>query len=155
MLAIFWVYGLENFCDDIEFMLKRKVTMFWRLSWAIVTPGIMIIIFVYYMVNLEAPSYSGWAFPTGYLVFGWILFAVGLLQVPLWISWFMIRKRDLSIIDGFKEGTTPTINWGPKNSKDHKSWMAYKVEVKKRRAEEVTSNSLTYWQQKIRMLKGN
>ena len=47
LVGIFWIYGIENFCWDLEFMLKRPVTPFWRLSWFILTPAIMITILIY------------------------------------------------------------------------------------------------------------
>lgn len=56
--GIIWVYGLRNFCLNMEFMLERKVTNYWRITWAIVTPVMMLIIFVYYMVKLEHPKYG-------------------------------------------------------------------------------------------------
>lgn len=31
--AVSWVYGLSNFCNDIEFMLNRKVGWYWRVCW--------------------------------------------------------------------------------------------------------------------------
>lgn len=56
--GIFWIYGLRNFCMDLEFMLGRKVTPFWRITWTIVTPVMMLVIFIYSMVKLESPQYA-------------------------------------------------------------------------------------------------
>jgi solute carrier family 6 (neurotransmitter transporter, glycine) member 5/9 len=63
VVGIFWIYGLENFCLDLEFMTKRKVTAFWRIAWTTVTPGLMIIIFIYTMVKLENPRYMDKEYP--------------------------------------------------------------------------------------------
>lgn len=55
LVGIFWIYGVENFCWDIEFMLNRKVTAFWRISWFLITPLMMIAIFLYSMGKYENP----------------------------------------------------------------------------------------------------
>ena len=47
MIGIFWIYGLENFCHDIEYMSKRHVTVYWRLCWNVITPIFMIVVFIY------------------------------------------------------------------------------------------------------------
>jgi solute carrier family 6 (neurotransmitter transporter, glycine) member 5/9 len=39
IMVIFWIYGLQNFCDDVEFMSKKKISMYWRINWAVLTPG--------------------------------------------------------------------------------------------------------------------
>lgn len=53
LTGIVWIYGLENFCWDLEFMLNRKVTAFWRITWFLVTPIMMISIFLYSMVTYK------------------------------------------------------------------------------------------------------
>lgn len=45
-------------------MTKRNVTMFWRTNWTFLTPIFMGLIFIYYLVKLESPTYSGWEYPT-------------------------------------------------------------------------------------------
>lgn len=61
--GIFWIYGLENCCWDIEFMTGRKTSLYWRLCWAFVTPVLMAIIFIYSMATIKPLQYSGWDYP--------------------------------------------------------------------------------------------
>lgn len=63
MIGIAWIYGLENFCEDVEFMTDRKVTVYWRLCWAFFTPMLMLIIFIYSMITVQPISYSGSFYP--------------------------------------------------------------------------------------------
>ncbi|KAF3425479.1 hypothetical protein E2986_01163, partial [Frieseomelitta varia] len=42
--GIFWVYGLENFLDDVEYMLKKRPSAYWRVCWAIVVPLLLAMI---------------------------------------------------------------------------------------------------------------
>lgn len=36
--------GIRNLLDDVEFMLDRKTSVYWKTCWAVVTPLILIVI---------------------------------------------------------------------------------------------------------------
>ncbi|KAG5669724.1 hypothetical protein PVAND_000019 [Polypedilum vanderplanki] len=133
IVGIFWVYGIENFCWDVEFMLNRKVTKFWRFSWFIVTPVLLIIIFIYFLIKTENPTYGAREYPVTVLATGWIIFGVGMFQILLWISWSIIR--DPNKCEAFKSLFRQNSEWGPKSPKVFKEWKTYKSErLEKRRA---------------------
>lgn len=48
------ITGLENICLDIEFMSNRKTSIYWRFCWGFITPAMMIIVFIYALVTVEA-----------------------------------------------------------------------------------------------------
>lgn len=50
-IGVCWVYGLENLCNDIEFMLQRKTGPYWRLCWAFIIPVGLSINLIYYLWN--------------------------------------------------------------------------------------------------------
>jgi solute carrier family 6 (neurotransmitter transporter, glycine) member 5/9 len=145
LIGIFWVYGLEQFCWDVEFMLNRKVTPFWRISWFVVTPVLMIFIFCYTMAKLENPTFSGKEYPMSALVVGWTIFVVGVAQLLLWAVWIGTREE-------FGEGKSeskvkllfkPDPTWGPKSSKLRKEWISYKQEmIEKRRVQSASHSKL-------------
>lgn len=64
MVVVMWWYGLNNFCMDIEFMLKRKVGIYWRICWGLLTPVLLIIIFAYFLITLTKLQYAGHDYPT-------------------------------------------------------------------------------------------
>ena len=63
IITVFWIYGLTNFINDVEFMLGRKPWFYWRLCWAIITPILMIVILVCTIATYESPTYDGVPFP--------------------------------------------------------------------------------------------
>lgn len=130
LTGIIWVYGLENFCWDVEFMLKRRVSRFWRISWFIVTPVLMIVIFVYSMAKLENPTYIEKPYPTSSLIAGWAIFSVGIAQILIWAIWIASRENFPENKSSSKVSSLFKLNpeWGPKSPKMHKEWMAYKVD---------------------------
>lgn len=56
---LFLFTGLENICLDIEYMLGMKSSFYWRICWAIVTPVIMIVVFLYALITTEALVFGG------------------------------------------------------------------------------------------------
>ncbi|OXA55703.1 Sodium-dependent nutrient amino acid transporter 1 [Folsomia candida] len=56
--AVAWVYGLNSFCKDIEFMLKIKVGWYWKICWGFLIPVGLFVIFVYAMATQERMVYG-------------------------------------------------------------------------------------------------
>lgn len=61
--AIFWIYGIENLSIDLQFMIRKTVSFYWRFTWVILTPIFMLIIFIYYLVLLENPKHGKGEYP--------------------------------------------------------------------------------------------
>jgi len=64
VIGIAWIYGLSNFCHDVEFMLKVKIGWYWRLCWGFIVPISLISIFVYTFINYSTLTHNGHDFPT-------------------------------------------------------------------------------------------
>lgn len=62
LLTVSWIYGVDRFCKDIEFMLGRKTGIYWRISWGLITPAIMIAIFVYFIATWKSITYQGYEY---------------------------------------------------------------------------------------------
>jgi solute carrier family 6 (neurotransmitter transporter, glycine) member 5/9 len=65
LVTVSWIYGVDRFCADIEFMLKRKTGIYWRSCWLIFTPFIMISVFVYFVWTWKSIDYNGNEYSTG------------------------------------------------------------------------------------------
>uniref|UniRef100_T1GN94 Sodium-dependent nutrient amino acid transporter 1 n=1 Tax=Megaselia scalaris TaxID=36166 RepID=T1GN94_MEGSC len=122
MVGIFWVYGLQSFCDDMEFMINRKVTVYWRVCWTLITPGLMAIMFLYSIISLERIQYSGWEYPDSAIVAGWLIFVIGLIQFPLWTIWVITHNNNKTVLQLLK----PTEEWGPVDSDLRANWKLFK-----------------------------
>lgn len=133
LIGVFWIYGLENFCLDLEFMTGRRVTLYWRFCWGFLTPVFMIVIFLYSMVNLESPKYSNLDFPPSAIAAGWVLFTVGFIQFPLWAIWLLVRNSNLPLWESIKYSFKPTKLWGPKDDKTKTDWIKFKEEANENR----------------------
>ncbi|XP_034090918.1 sodium-dependent neutral amino acid transporter B(0)AT1-like [Gymnodraco acuticeps] len=51
MTAVAYLYGMDRFNKDIEFMIGHKPNIFWQAAWRVVSPLIVLVIFVFYFVT--------------------------------------------------------------------------------------------------------
>ncbi|XP_011635872.1 sodium-dependent nutrient amino acid transporter 1-like [Pogonomyrmex barbatus] len=128
MAGVIWVYGLENFLEDLEFMLDRKPSIYWRICWFIVTPLLLITIFVYTVATLSPLTYGGVSLPESAHVAGWTILCLGVLQIPLWMLIAMWKNRELSFVQMLKKAFTPASEWGPREVQQCKDWKIFKEE---------------------------
>lgn len=64
LLSVSWIYGVDRFCKDIEFMLGRKTGMYWRICWGVITPFMMILILVYFIMTWKPLTYRDYEYQT-------------------------------------------------------------------------------------------
>ena len=148
IIGFFWIYGLENFCWDVEFMLKRHVTVFWRVSWFITVPSFMLIIFGMLFHRFEVPKIGNDSLPQEYLIAGWLIFGVGMAQIILWAVWTAQKKSS------WKSLFQPNPKWGPKSPIIRREWLAFKEDKLNKRIAMAQANNHSWLQQKVWILLG-
>ena len=134
LLTVSWIYGVERFCDDIEFMLNRKTGIYWRVCWKFITPLIMVAIFINFCWTWKPIEYQGYQYPQTmhgcrrselfYLNFvyflsfsalGWCISMLCLLQLPIWAFYEILKQKKDSWSKGIFEAFKPNSQWGPKD----------------------------------------
>ncbi|XP_014476457.1 PREDICTED: sodium-dependent nutrient amino acid transporter 1-like [Dinoponera quadriceps] len=123
IVSIFWVYGLPSFLNDMEFMLGKRLNIYWRLCWVLITPLLMIVILIYTIVTYESPKYDDQRFPDYAYGMGWFLLALGTFPIAFWICKKTIANRSSSLIESVKSAFRPAEGkWGPKDPKTRHEW---------------------------------
>ncbi|XP_076005964.1 sodium-dependent neutral amino acid transporter B(0)AT1-like [Genypterus blacodes] len=51
MISVAYIYGIDRFNDDIEFMIGHKPNIFWQVTWRVVSPLIVFVIFIFYFIT--------------------------------------------------------------------------------------------------------
>ncbi|KAJ4442663.1 hypothetical protein ANN_04252 [Periplaneta americana] len=151
IVGVSWIYGLENFCNDLEFMVGRKVSPYWRICWGIITPVLMIVILVYSIASMQPLTYNKLFFPASATGAGWVLFAFGVIQFPIWAFIVMLKRKDESLFEMIKSAFKPSELWRPNNSKIYEDWKAFK-EARRRELEQI-SGFESMWQKFLRIDK--
>jgi len=152
IVGLAWVYGVNNLCDDVEFMLERKTGIYWRICWGFVTPVLMIVILLYSLVTMQPETYNDEPFPAGAYAGGWVLFAIGVGQLPLWILVVMHKKKGGSLLETIKSSFQCSELWRPQSNALYKEWKDFKE--RKRMEREVILCDESLWQKIVRTLTG-
>ncbi|XP_030370830.1 sodium-dependent nutrient amino acid transporter 1 isoform X2 [Scaptodrosophila lebanonensis] len=114
LLAVSWIYGLRRFCADIKFMMGIETGWYWRLCWAYITPGLMTAVLLYMLVDMTELTYKGVAYPRLAHGIGWTLATFGLLQIPGWALYAIIKQRKTHTFwQKVRDACRPDNNWGP------------------------------------------
>ncbi|XP_035285424.1 sodium-dependent neutral amino acid transporter B(0)AT1-like [Anguilla anguilla] len=108
MVGVVYLYGIDRFNRDIEFMIGHKPNIFWQATWRVISPLIMLVIFLFYFVTkvsaeltynvwdpnfenfptLETLTYPSWVYTIIFLLAG-----VPSILIPLAALYKFIRAR--------------------------------------------------------------
>ncbi|KAK4287499.1 hypothetical protein Pmani_039431, partial [Petrolisthes manimaculis] len=94
-ISISYVYGLKRFASDVELMCGSRPSLYWLVCWKVVSPLLMIIILVAYVVKMvtEGSVYLAWDSDAGVSRdLQWPMWAlvVALLLVLIPLIWIII-----------------------------------------------------------------
>uniref|UniRef100_H3A1D8 Transporter n=1 Tax=Latimeria chalumnae TaxID=7897 RepID=H3A1D8_LATCH len=108
MVSVGYIYGIDRFNKDIEFMIGHKPNIFWQVTWRVISPLIMLVIFLFYFVVkvnekllyiVWNPEYSKFPkseekpYPDWVYVIVVILAGVPSLAIPCTAIFMFIRNR--------------------------------------------------------------
>ncbi|XP_065484194.1 sodium-dependent neutral amino acid transporter B(0)AT1 [Caloenas nicobarica] len=107
MFSVVYIYGIGRFNKDIEFMIGHKPNIFWQITWRVISPLIMLVIFFFYFVvtvskellySIWDPSYEDFPktekaeYPSWVYAIIVILAGVPSLAIPVFAIYRAIRN---------------------------------------------------------------
>ncbi|XP_049458258.1 sodium-dependent neutral amino acid transporter B(0)AT1-like isoform X1 [Epinephelus fuscoguttatus] len=108
MIAVVYIYGIDRFNEDIKFMVGHKPSILWQISWRFISPLIVLVILVFYLVtqvqeeltylvwdptSAEFPSLASVTYPSWIYVIIFLLAGVPSLAVPVYALCRLIFVR--------------------------------------------------------------
>ncbi|XP_041665108.1 sodium-dependent neutral amino acid transporter B(0)AT1-like [Cheilinus undulatus] len=99
MIAVVYIYGIDRFNEDIKFMIGSKPSIFWQVSWRFVSPLVVLVILVFYLVtqgqeeltylvwdpkSAKFPSLASVSYPSWINVVIFVLAGIPSLAVPVY-----------------------------------------------------------------------
>ncbi|XP_062561322.1 sodium-dependent nutrient amino acid transporter 1-like isoform X2 [Armigeres subalbatus] len=125
LITIGWIYGVDRLCKDVEFMLGTRPSLYWRLCWKWFTPLLMAAILIYNLVSLEPLTYQGYVYPNIAYDIGWLIAAVGLLQLPIWGTIAVLKQDGKNWTEKLLNAFRPSQDWGPIDSNLHQEYKKF------------------------------
>ncbi|KAL6479346.1 hypothetical protein MHYP_G00127790 [Metynnis hypsauchen] len=84
-LTIGWIFGAEQLCKVIEDMTGSYPNVIFKLCWKFITPFASLVMFIYYLVELQPLTYNRWyVYPSWSYGLGRLLSLSSILMVPGW-----------------------------------------------------------------------
>lgn len=111
VILVGWFYGVENFSNDIYFMIGRYPGRMWLICWKYITPVILIGIFFTSIVFNRNVVYNGVEYPSWAIALGWCSCGASIICIPIYFL-YMICTRDGSAGEVI-EYYSKAMDWTP------------------------------------------
>lgn len=59
------------------------------------------------------------------IALGWTISAMGIVQVPLWATYAILKQKGSTFGEKFRRAFKPQANWGPKNPELFERYQKY------------------------------
>lgn len=118
LIAIAWVYGMENFIQDIDDMISVHSNLFpsrsyWYFMWRYLTPSVLFAILLFSFIDLAPPIYRDHRFPELTLKFGWIITLICVFIIPTIAFIRFLLSPSGSFADKISYLCRPSEDWAP------------------------------------------
>ncbi|KAF9424063.1 hypothetical protein HW555_000772 [Spodoptera exigua] len=130
IIGVFWIYGLENMCLDIEYMLGLKTSVYWRFCWGIVTPLMMMTVFFYALVTSDQLKFGDYIYPDGAYLAGSFLQYFGIALVPLFMAVTFWKYRTSTFVETIKTSFKAKKTYGPSIPQKKAEWREFRSNAK-------------------------
>jgi len=110
MVALMWGYGFDNFSLDIKAMLGFTPGWYFKVCWVVISPLLLVAIFIASCADWQQPSYGSTPYPTWAHAIGWALTLVSVIQIPFWM-FIMMMVSLMSGRLGFWSIFYPSDSW--------------------------------------------
>ncbi|KAM4675418.1 sodium- and chloride-dependent GABA transporter 2-like isoform 1-T2 [Discoglossus pictus] len=106
-VCIAWVYGADNFYDNVEHMIGYRPLPIIKYCWLFVTPAVCLATFIFSLVKYTPLTYNKhYIYPWWGDAVGWMLALTSMICTPLWVCYKMSTIKG-SLAERFHQLTCP------------------------------------------------
>ncbi|UJR35040.1 hypothetical protein I4U23_027816 [Adineta vaga] len=137
-ILIAYIYGFNNFMEDIRMMLgKRPLEPFWFITWCVTGPIITIVVFFSSIIRFRTPTAGDYEYPAYANVLGWLMVCSSLIFIPLimiyecikaWKVTNRINEHMPHYLRMLTYVSQPDDEWGPIKNENRSGRYKPKVE---------------------------
>eukprot|EP00111_Clytia_hemisphaerica_P022019 TCONS_00064735-protein len=107
--AISYGYGADRFEKDLELILGRKPSRWWKICWKYLSPFVILATLISSLVQWKGISYNGISYPVYGEVIGWFLALTSVIWIPLVALYKMKFSASGSICNRLRHLLTPNM----------------------------------------------
>jgi solute carrier family 6 amino acid transporter-like protein 5/7/9/14 len=125
--TISWVYGVNNWIKDMEFMVNTKLGWYWKICWAGCVPVGLGAILIYALATEKRWTMNGLPYPDVAIGLGWTLAVVGVCLIPVFGLLAVRKSEGSTFMEKLKNSLKPNHKWGPKKASFRREWLEFKA----------------------------
>ncbi|KAH8262793.1 hypothetical protein KR044_000360, partial [Drosophila immigrans] len=124
VFMVAYIYGIDNFMLDVEFMLGMRPRLFWKITWKYVTPIVLTFVLFTSIIFLREITYNGIGYPDWAIMIGWMSFVSSIMLIPLYVLYIIIIKWD-TLKDSLRKRLKP-LDWTPADPDDRAEYEVFR-----------------------------
>ncbi|XP_076435052.1 sodium- and chloride-dependent GABA transporter ine-like [Babylonia areolata] len=107
VIAVSWFYGARRLSRDIQDMTGSGANLFFVVCWLVVSPLLILSIFIFSMVQYSPLSFAGYTYPVWAQVMGWGIALLSVACIPLGMLHAVYRARGTQLWMKIKHSLKP------------------------------------------------
>ncbi|XP_067652701.1 sodium- and chloride-dependent glycine transporter 1-like [Haliotis asinina] len=111
IVAVMYIYGYRRFAEDLQMMMGKKMSVYWKMCWCFIAPVILVGVIVFKSCRIQPLGYVEYIYPAWAQVLGWLVMTVCVIFIPGWFVVYFLRYGGCTII---KKLSRPAPDWGPR-----------------------------------------
>ena len=92
-IAIGWIFGVKKFANCVEQMTGFKPNLYWTLTWGVIAPLVMAVIFLFYCFRWEPVKYGTVEYPPWAHTIGFFMSLSSMVWIPGYAVYWMCTTR--------------------------------------------------------------
>lgn len=118
LIAVAWVYGIDNFMQDIDDMISMHRSLppsrsYWYFLWRYLSPSLLFAIVLLSFTDLGPSQYRNYQLPDSAFSSGWILTILSVSLVPAMAFVRFLLSPSGSFIEKLTYLCRPSEDWAP------------------------------------------
>eukprot|EP00079_Xenopus_tropicalis_P012744 XP_002940131.2 PREDICTED: sodium-dependent proline transporter [Xenopus tropicalis] len=111
-LSVSRVYGIKNFCRDIQMMLGFKPGLYFKACWIFLSPVTLMCLLAYSILKYQPSQYGSYKFPLWSEALGILMGLLSCMMIPIGML-VAILKEEGSLWERIRQASRPAMDWGP------------------------------------------
>ncbi|XP_071088424.1 sodium-dependent proline transporter-like [Haliotis cracherodii] len=111
IVAIMFIYGYRRFAEDLQMMMGKKLSVYWKMCWCFIAPAILTGVVVFKSCRFQPLGYVDYIYPAWAQALGWLVMTVCIVFIPGWFIVYFLRYGGCKMIGKMSR---PAPDWGPR-----------------------------------------